>query len=40
MYVDKPLLTLAECKASKIPDDELDETMLCAGESGKDACQV
>jgi len=37
--VDKPVLSLDACKATSIPDTELDATMMCAGETNKDACQ-
>ena len=38
--MDKKLLTDSECKNSNYDSGDIDETMLCAGETGKDACQV
>lgn len=38
-YVWKPLLSLAECENTGNANN-LDSTMMCAGEAGKDACQV
>ena len=39
-YVRKTLLDWNFCRTGTLNADEVDETMLCAGESGIDACQV
>lgn len=38
-YVWKELLSNVECEKTGNAG-QIDETMLCAGEAGKDACQV
>lgn len=37
-----PILTNAECRATKYPSRKITDNMMCAGfkEGGKDSCQV
>ena len=39
MYVSKPLINMTDCEDSG-NKGSLDETMVCAGDAGRDACQV
>lgn len=38
-YVWKPILGYSQCQQTGNSGD-LDTTMMCAGQSGRDACQV
>jgi len=40
--VTVPILSNAECRATKYPERKITDNMLCAGysEGGKDSCQV
>jgi len=40
--VTVPILSNAECRATKYPPNKITDNMLCAGytEGGKDSCQV
>lgn len=40
MQVPLPIVAMASCNGSNSYDGAIDSTMICAGETGKDTCQV